>query len=346
MEKRSDIILVFILVFVTVFLFMYPDEIKETAFGSLKLCARSVVPVLFPFMLISGLLTTSETFIKLVSHLPFGKIYGLGNIASCPILFGCFFGFPVGAKCAVDMYKRGISGKEEAELIIAVSNNSGPAFIVSVIGASFWKSTKLGILLYAAQLISGVLSGVIITRFIYPHHISRGDFRAASVPASKRFTDSVNGAVTSVITVCGYICTFSVLSEILKLLIKDRRIYITVISFLEITSASQTASSFGTEYSLCMCAFAVGFSGLSVISQVSSFAAENGLSVKKLIIVKLLQGVICALLILPFSPPEQIANVFSAEISPACSYALLPVILMFMAKITFKSHKMKKSLDL
>lgn len=340
MKKAYDVFSLIIFAAVTVLLLIFPEDAKESAYMSLSLCARSVIPSLFPFCVLCSLFISSEMFQSFSSALPMGRIFGLGKAASAPIIFGCLFGFPIGAKTAAELYKSGRIGKSEAESLMAVSNNSGPAFIVSVIGGAFWHDATFGLYLYISQLLSGLLSGLFVTRILFPLKSSDSiQNEQARIPLSVRFTDAVKSAVTSIMNICGFVCTFSVIGGLLKKVFINEKLYLLLISFLEITTASETASRMGGVFGSALCAFAVGFSGFSVVFQVASFAVPLGLSLKKTVISKLIQGPLCALFILPLWGKTGAQAAVLTVISPVYSYITAAILTCFCVKKAITQHK-------
>ena len=69
----------------------------------LKLCVSTVIPSLFPFMVLSELIVSSGAVVpvgKLLSR-PFRWLFGIRGEGSVAVLLGALCGFPVGAKSAV-----------------------------------------------------------------------------------------------------------------------------------------------------------------------------------------------------------------------------------------------------
>ncbi|MDD6094289.1 MAG: hypothetical protein PUC29_00880, partial [Clostridia bacterium] len=119
----------------------------------------------------------------------------------------------------------------------------------------------------------------------------------------------------------------------------NEKLYLLLISFLEITTASETASRMGGVFGSALCAFAVGFSGLSVIFQVASFAVPLGLSLKKTVISKLIQGNLCAFFILPLWGKTVAQAAVLTVISPVYSYITAAILTCFCIKKAITQHK-------
>ena len=80
----------------------------------------------------------------------------------------------------------------------------------------------------------------------------------------------------------------------------ENHLYLSLISFLEVGSATSILSKtklLSSNISLTLSSFAVGFSGMSVHLQAISFIKDTDLGLKRYFVMKLLQGVISALIV-------------------------------------------------
>ena len=112
----------------------------------LDLCFRSVVPSLFPFLVLTGMLTSSVSGLKLVFLRPLGRWMGIPQGAEGIFLTGILGGYPAGAQSVHQAYKAGQLTKEDARRMMAFCNNAGPAFLFGILGSHFEKTGILWIL--------------------------------------------------------------------------------------------------------------------------------------------------------------------------------------------------------
>ena len=103
---------------------------------ALALCARTVVPALFPFMVSASLLVSlgfGELAAPWLAGLmePLFRVPGAGSAA---LLLGLVGGYPIGARTAAELYRQGLATRQEAERLLAFCNNSNPVFLISVLG--------------------------------------------------------------------------------------------------------------------------------------------------------------------------------------------------------------------
>ena len=102
-----------------------PDVAIEYITSGLRLCAVTVIPSLFPFLVLSELIVSGgigRLLLRPVSGLLAG-LFRLPPDGCCAILLGMFCGFPVGARAAVSAYDAGRLTRDEAERVICASTN-------------------------------------------------------------------------------------------------------------------------------------------------------------------------------------------------------------------------------
>lgn len=246
-------------------------------------------------------------------------LFRVGGACSGAFLLGILGGYPVGAKTAISLYEKGKVTKAEAERLLSFCNNSGPAFILGVVGAGIFASSAAGLLLYGAHVAASVLVGLIF-RLYGDKAIGsaeKSSSYALPVSISETFTQSVKNAFSSTMNICAFVIFFTVvirllfltgvitkLSLFLSWLLRDLGLQQELIEsiltgLIEMTSGvwslRDMASSLGTR--LSMAAFILGWAGLSVHCQVLSFIGSSGLSTRTYFFGKLLHGGFSAALI-------------------------------------------------
>lgn len=252
-------------------------------------------------MILSNILIDSgfAEFFGNILNKPVKFLFNVNGNCVAAILLGSIAGFPVGAKCAAMLYDKNLCSKDEAERILPYCNNAGPAFIIGTIGIGIFNDYKIGVMIYIVQIISAVICGIILSfprKQInsYPNPYTINNITAATI------SKSVINAGTSMISICGHICFFSFLLNIIIKLITNITTNPYIITFIcglfEITSGFNCAGHL--TYGVAIAALFCGWSGLSVQMQISSLVSQHGISMKYCILGKLLQGVLMFLIIL------------------------------------------------
>ena len=292
------------------------DAAIEYMGRGLTLCARTVIPSLFPFMVISELLVSSgagEAFGRLFSRL-MRWVFGLSGAGASAVFLGSMCGFPVGARTAVSLLDRNAISKSECEHLLTFTNNPSSAFLITAVGTSLYGNHHLGMVLYGTVLGCGFFVGFLARFFLrraeepseHPHFPS-----GLHIGGVETFTRAVSGAATGMLTVCAYVIFFSALTGALGCAVGDtgragETGYALLSGFLEMTGGISLASGLSSRvWGLILTAVFAGWSGISVHCQVMTLCAGRGLSFKPYVIAKAVQGILCGVVmgaILTFKP--------------------------------------------
>lgn len=273
----------------------------------LLLCARTVIPSLFPFMVLSEILVTGRLLERPLRRVtrPLGGLLHLPAAGCTAVILGLVCGFPVGAKCATLAHREGLLSKQEAERTVAIANVPSSAFLISAVGVTLWENRAFGVSLYACVLISALTVGILLG------HISQKEEKAAkscdtvcnSPPrlGARLFTDAIASATHSILLVCAYVIFFSALVGTLGALLEDSRLsgegVAALFAIFELSGGVSRISGLGnTLHAALLTAFAVGWSGLSVHCQVLSICNGSGLSLRPYLLARVLSAILCALL--------------------------------------------------
>jgi sporulation integral membrane protein YlbJ len=276
-----------------------PDAAIEYMGAGLVLCVRTVIPSLFPFMVISELIVTSglgELIGKYLNR-PLGWIFGISGASACAVLLGAFCGPPVGARSVAVLLDQGCISKKEASRLLTFCNNPSSAFLINAVGVSLYSNRAIGAVLYTITLFSAFLVGISQRRFAsgqeqkYSHEIK---IYPDGITA---FTSSVTHAAEGMLAVCAYVVFFSSLvgcfANIISALGLPAASVALLYGILELSGGVSAASALGPGIAgVCLAAFIVGWSGLSVHFQVISVSSGRGLSYGGYLVAKLIQGLL------------------------------------------------------
>lgn len=277
--------------------FFLSDEISDSVRNALSLCAAVIIPSVFPFIIISELLYCFIDFSpmkKLCSM--FERLFKINRAGLYPFALGILCGFPLGVKCAAELYTEGRISKDECERLIGFCNNTGPAFLVCGIGLGLRNNIYDGIALYAATVLSAILVGMIFSVGEASSQIDKGLYSRSSFS----MTRSIKNAGIGCLNICSYLTFFSCIVGFIKAIFGKGLIYIFTVPFLEIGTATDILSKtelLGNISSLALTAFSVGFSGLSVHLQALSFLSDTDVRTGKYFVMKLIQGIIATALV-------------------------------------------------
>lgn len=249
-----------------------------------ELCIRTVIPSLFPFFLLSILVTGTFTGGKLALFRFFGKLFHIPEGAESILIPAFLGGYPVGAQCIAEACRSGQLDKTSGERMLAFCNNAGPAFLFGMVASLFprkWMVWSLwGIQIFSALLVANLLPC--------------GSVKASVKP---RKTISVSSTMTSatkvMASVCGWVVLFRVVIAFLSrwiLWLLPTAAQVAVTGLLELSNGCyelNAVSDIPVRFVLCAGMLALG--GICVTMQTASVA--EGLSLKYYFPGKLVQTV-------------------------------------------------------
>lgn len=278
------------------FLF-FTDSIFLKMKDALNFSYTTLIPSLFPMIIMANILISSNAFMKISKILSplFSKITGLSECSICVFLLGITCGSPIGAISASSLYEQNKISKDELEYLIVLSSIPSPAFIINTVGSNILKSKKCGIMLYISSVLSCILVSLIYKRIFLKFNANK--FSKMSEKKEKIFkilTSSIKSSVLSMLNICGFFIFFSVLCEVIGKLIKNEIMQIFIYGLLEISCGVRAAANLPYILSGAFCAFIIGWSGLSVIFQVISNVKCEKFNNTRFICAKLCEGIISA----------------------------------------------------
>lgn len=292
------------------FLILRNTEIAmEYMTQGLRLCVKTVIPSLFPFMVISELVVScgiGSAVIRPFSSF-FKKIFRLPEAGCCAVLLGMFCGFPVGVKCAVGALKSQQISREEAQRVLLFSTNPSSAFLINAVGVSLWGNKRFGVLLYGTVLLSQLAVGLLFTH-VFQSKDSESESPLSSNGLSKNdlkgvnlFTQAVSSSCFGILLICAYVVFFSTLVGTLNLILQRFNVSVTakalVFGLFELSGGMNAAAALSVPtVAALLSAFAAGWSGFSFHCQLLALCDGHKLKLRSYFFAKLLQGVLCVLL--------------------------------------------------
>lgn len=339
-QAAFNLIIISVLIIAAAALIIYGKDAGDSAREGLLLCADVVIPALFPFFVISSLAIElgAAQYASFLTR-PFMRgVFNLNAACAPAFILGLIGGYPVGAKTAVSIYEKGLCTKAEAEHMLAFCNNSGPAFILGVVGAGIFKSAKIGIILYLAHASAAITVGFAFRFYKCRERALPSEFDSSTyttVRLSDAFISAVNSALSSIFGICSFVVIFSVIIRILCILnvipfiarlltpiltpfgLSGDGARLLTSGFFEVTSGLWAVSKSADALSIriALSAFMLGWSGISVHCQVLSFTGKTDLSIRPYFAGKLLSAFLSVLYSLAFFKISPISSVTVSAIA-------------------------------
>ena len=297
--------------FFTVIFILEPSVIINGIRSGLHICSSSVIPSLFPFLVLSdftvrsGLGGMAGEKISPVTE----KLFRLPGAAGCAVMMSLVGGFPVGAKMAAQLYENGEITQSQGRRMLTFCVNAGPAFVVGTVGSVMLSSRKAGVLLLVSLTVTaiceGIAAGLFSDKAEIRVHRKKPDFNPSVL------TESVSQAVQTMFGICAWIMLFSGLNSLLSRLPVSDSAAAWLSMLTEVTNGCISASG---RFPVCVLALTLGWSGLAVHCQILPFLQTLGMKLRFFWISRLITGgAACALSWLLFRLFPCEVSVFSSS---------------------------------
>ena len=211
-KKISNIIVLIFSIFFCIFLSVFSKDVLGNVEESCRICLKTLVPSLFPFMFFSSFLIKSGTS-RMVGRLfsPLSQMLFIPKEGISVFLLSMIGGFPVGAKGIKDLFDKGVINFEQAERMLIYCVNSGPAFILGVIGSSFINDVNASLLLLISQILCSFILAIISGLFarFKCRKIEKGCEENSRISIVSAVIGACESSCASVINMCAMVVVFN-----------------------------------------------------------------------------------------------------------------------------------------
>ena len=278
-----------LVIVISILLILKQNVIKQSLDISIRLCLSSLIPAIFPFMILSDFLISNVAISNDSKAAKlFTKITGINGYGLLAFILGNICGFPIGAYISTELYKNGNIGENEYKRLLPISTNPSMAFVISGVGIAIRNSLTDGIKLYLSIFFATVISAL-----IWRNSISATHFSARINKFKFSLVDSIKTSSVTLLNIWSFIFLFSIIINIICSFGLPDSITVYIAAILEMGNASSNIVkvNFPPSFSLAISAFALGFSGVSMFAQALSFA-DKSVKQSMYLKIKLTEGII------------------------------------------------------
>lgn len=250
-------------------------DAKTAFFGAktgIELCLRTVIPALFPFIVISIVISSNLAGIPMMILRPVGKLCGMPAGSESLLLLGLFGGYPVGAQGVFSAYEGKSINKTDARRLLGFCSNAGPAFIFGMMGSLF-QSSVVPWVLWIVHILSAVFVGCILP------NKSHSSCKLSQQPAVT-LPQALEKGIKTVCGICGWIILFRILIAFLQrwfLWLMPQTLQVCLIAALELSNGCFEVYNVTTQGArFIMCSGILAFGGICVLMQTRSVTGHLG----------------------------------------------------------------------
>ena len=296
----SCLIGIFSFILMILFVIFNSDCIPETR-NALYTFLDSVFPTMFPFYVLSSILTACSPFQKMLCPLKsISRFYKLPNESISAILLGLLCGFPIGAKVTSDLYSKNLITEKEGALLASFTNNAGPIYTITIIGGIFLQNKMYGFLIWICIALSSLITGLILCKLCLNKE-EKPIVNHYNTETNVDITKAIMTGLNTALYVGAVIIFFASVTSLLKQIpFFSDSVYVSLYSFLELTGGlkamtAHITNTFPQLPSYLYCAIisaTAAWSGICIHLQVCGILKASGISLRYYLIGKILSSFI------------------------------------------------------
>lgn len=290
---------------------IFPTEIANGVRDGLLLLGDSLIPALFPFMVLASYLADSPLFYLSahILHKPSKRLFNVSGTGLITVILGMLGGYPIGAKLTSQLYENGYLSKSDTHRLLCWCINPSPSFVITAVGTFMLRNTKSGILLYCANILASFTIGLAVRFLVFKER----DNNPVTKYIEQRnvFISAVASASKAMLSICGWVLLFSAIAAGLECIIHYERVTLFIKTISEVTTGCRFAACDG--FSLPVICAVTGFGGFAVIFQIAPYLEKCNFSLKQFICWRIINGALsafyCSVFIKIF--PDTVSTIYS-----------------------------------
>lgn len=305
MKKNLIYLLIDItLIFILVFIFIYSNDIKESVLIAINIWNNSLIPSIFPFLLLSNLLV-KYGFIEIISKI-FGRateiIYNLPKSASYAIITSMFTGFPTGSKYIKDLLQNREIDNEDANVLITFTSFSNPLFVISAVGEGMLHNKKIGIKIFMVHLFTGLFVGLLFKKKKERKNIQVNKKVINNKSFIENLINSINETFKILANILGLLIFFFIIVTIINKILPNNLITLLLKGLIEITTGINyiAKSKIQIKMKAALIGLLLSFNGLSIHFQTKSIIENTDIKYENYLISRTIHALLCFIILLFF----------------------------------------------
>lgn len=284
-----------------------PAYYLTSARKGLSLFATSVLPSLFPFYFCSLMLTYMGA-VSTISELGRRGVRALYNTpkeSAYALFLSMLCGYPVGASTICELYQNGVIDKRDVKSASAFCSTSGPIFMIGTIGGAIFSNAKFGWIVLFSHYLGALINGIIYRK---RNKSKEKDVKISALDVDGVLSSTISKATINMLYVGGYVVLCGMIVDTLELIGLSNvtnafsndiasAIKSIIYGSIEMTrGVIESANCQNIRLSSVLCTSAVSFGGLSITLQNYTFLSKCGMSIFEILLRKITQCAISALL--------------------------------------------------
>lgn len=312
---------------------LYPEEIYNAAIFAIDTWWNNVIPALLPFFILSEFLMTIGLmeFMAFLLEPVMRPLFRLSGGSALAVVMGFVSGTPTAANITATLYKQNLCTKDEAERLLAFTNNAGPLYILVAVAVGILQTPEVGIILFLSHYPINLFFGIILKFFAKKNNkTNNNQHLLLSKNKNKKFISSPNlslgkllnivikKALINIGIVGGFMVVFGILTAAFDILGITHLLTIILspianifgidtgclpamaAGFWEMTIGMAVLPKYGADMlsMLMAAAMILAWNGISIQSQVAAMVADTDLKLTKYRICRIIHSILAPIVVM------------------------------------------------
>lgn len=302
--------------FLFLYLLLFPQNELYACTHALVLWSGSVVPALFPVMILSRLLISTNILYFILKPVAFlcGRFLHLSFYGTYALLLGYVCGYPMGVKTIADLEDERLLSQEEGRFLATFINNVSPGFLSGYVCTELLQKPETApacmIIIYGASLTYGTVTAIFQknadTLPPYAKETIVQPDQKSHLSFLMLLDRTLEDSILQLLKIGGYMVLFSVLSSITCVFsFLPETAMVLLSATLEISCGAQQITMLACSAFLkgILLTASLSFGGLCSAFQSSSFLQRAGIPLPKYIKAKAMISLIALAYYVLYSNP-------------------------------------------
>lgn len=290
MKKIKYILLTIVLIIFIININIVISSTKD----ALILFINKIFISIFPFIILSDILLYYDyhLFINKLFGNIISKLFNIDKNSTIIFILSILTSHPANAIYIKNMLDKNEIDIKSANKLLCFTYFPSISFVFGLIGITYYKSLKTGLILWLFILINNILIGLYLRK---EKTISNIKIQIKKEDFITTIKSSIQKGINTSIIILGNLIIFTIITNILKYYLNNYTILNIIISnILEMSNGiNQTFNSnLNINIKLTLTLFSLLFSGLSIIFQSISILNDYKINIKRILIIKLVFSII------------------------------------------------------
>lgn len=299
MKKTKNLLIVFILLYIILQIILNNSLVYKTVFFSYNIFIHTIVPNIFPFLIISHFLINYgfvDICYKIFNPI-MNKMFKINGNASFIFIMSMLTGFPSNSKYTKELLTKNQISSITGTKVLMFTHFSNPLFVIGTI--SSFINLKVAIVILFSHYIGNIIIGIMY-RNTYLDNTKYLIKKIKSDSFGLCLSKSIKSSIDTLLLIFGTMTTFLILSSLINNTLNLNSYSNAILSgILEFTQGLKYVSMLDINYKFkaILMGLFISFGGISVHTQILSIIGDTDILYKPFLISRIIHSIITGLLI-------------------------------------------------